>query len=104
MQSRSIFASRAASAPLPLPSRSVRSVRSVRTANPQRLPQPLRATPVAEFLVDQSAIIGQGIVYFTLFYTTTNWWYYRRTRKDAEAAAEAAAKAEEESSKNRKKK
>jgi len=100
MQSRSIFASRAASAPLPLPSRSVRSVRSVRTANPQRLPQPLRATPVAEFLVDQSAIIGQGIVYFTLFYTTTNWWYYRRTRKDAEAAA----KAEEESSKNRKKK
>jgi len=98
MQSRSIFASRAASAPLPLPlpSRSVRSVRP----QPLQLLQPLRATPAAEFLTNQSAIIGQGIVYFTLFYTTTNWWYYRRTRKDAEAAA----KAEEESSKNRKKK
>lgn len=106
MQPRSIFAGRAASAPLPLPSR---PVRPVRPASQQRLPrplqlQPLRATPAAEFLTNQSAIIGQGIVYFTLFYTTTNWWYYRRTRKDAEAAAEAAAEAEEESSKNRKKK
>jgi len=45
-----------------------------------------RATPEAEFLVNQSAIIGQGIVYFTLFYTTANWWYYRRAREDAERA------------------
>jgi hypothetical protein len=55
---------------------------------PSAPPRPLRtrATPAAEFLVSQSAIIGQGIVYFTLFYTTANWWYYRRAREDAERA------------------
>jgi hypothetical protein len=80
---RSIFPSRAAPPPLSAPA-------AVRLLVPVRAPRSgvctRRATPTAEFLVNQSAVIGEGIVYFTLFYTTTNWWYYRRTRKDAEAA------------------
>lgn len=68
-----------------------------RARAPIRAPAPApRASPAAEFLVNQSAIIGQGIVYFTLFYTTANWWYYRRTREDAEAARAKAEAAEAE--------
>ena len=80
---RSIFPSRAAPPPLSAPA-AVRLL--VPVASPRRRVQTQRATPAAEFLVNQSAVIGEGIVYFTLFYTTTNWWYYRRTRKDAEDA------------------
>ncbi len=72
---RSIFQSRPA-LPQPPVARPI--------ARPVARPLRTRATPAAEFLVNQSAIIGQGIVYFTLFYTTANWWYYRRTREDAE--------------------
>lgn len=41
---------------------------------------------MAQFALDQSHVIGQGIVYFTLFYTTMNYVAYRRTREEAEAA------------------
>jgi len=88
---RSIFPSRAAPPPLSAPAAvrllvPVASPRARALAAPRRGVCTRRATPTAEFLVNQSAVIGEGIVYFTLFYTTTNWWYYRRTRKDAEAA------------------
>jgi hypothetical protein len=78
---RSIFPTRPA-LPQPRPTQRPPALR------PAAQPRPLRtrATPEAEFLVNQSAIIGQGIVYFTLFYTTANWWYYRRAREDAERA------------------
>jgi len=84
---------RSSAPPLPpLPSLPIAVRRVSHIARPQSRAAPrlvrLRplATPEAEFLVNQSAIIGQGIVYFTLFYTTANWWYYRRTREDAEDA------------------
>jgi len=32
--------------------------------------------------------LGQGIVYFTMFYCSMNWLYYRNLRKDLEAFKE----------------
>jgi hypothetical protein len=49
--------------------------------------------------------VGQGIVYFTIFYCSMNWIYYRGTREAAEtaqAAAAAAKKAKEEKQKAKK--
>jgi len=42
---------------------------------------------MAQFAMDQSYIIGQGIVYFTLFYTTMNYVAYRRTREATDKRA-----------------
>ena len=38
---------------------------------------------MAQFAINQSHIIGQGIVYFTLFYTTMNYVAYRRAKERA---------------------
>ena len=42
---------------------------------------------MAQFAIDQSYVIGQGIVYFTLFYTTMNYVAYRRARERAKERA-----------------
>lgn len=55
---------------------------------------------MAQFAINQSHIIGQGIVYFTLFYTTMNYVAYRRTRE----ATEAAKKERDDRKKEREKK
>lgn len=39
---------------------------------------------LVDALVDASALVGHGIIYFTLFYCTLNWYTYRRIRKDIE--------------------
>lgn len=59
----------------------VRSTRRVQLA--PRGPVRTKAT-FTDAIVNSSVIVGQGIVYFTIFYTSMNWWYYRRMREDAE--------------------
>lgn len=55
---------------------------------------------MAQFALDQSHLIGQGIVYFTLFYTTMNYVAYRRTREEAEAAKKMRDEAREQKKKD----
>jgi hypothetical protein len=35
-------------------------------------------------LLDQSAIVGRGMILFVLFASSMNWWHYREVRKSME--------------------
>jgi hypothetical protein len=39
-------------------------------------------SPVNSFLINQSAVIGEGIIAFTFIYCSLNWFSIRRTRKE----------------------
>jgi hypothetical protein len=34
-------------------------------------------------------LIGDGVVYFTIFYCSMNWLFYKNLREDAEAAEDS---------------
>jgi hypothetical protein len=63
----------------------LRQLREPRELRKLREPQP---TPPKSMMADAFnnglTIIGQGIVYFTMFYCSMNWMYYRGLRKSME--------------------
>ena len=56
--------------------RVVAFTRVQRQVRPRTLPCIARAS-----LVESSAVIGHGIMFFTFFYCSFNWFHYRELRK-----------------------
>ena len=45
---------------------------------PRRILKPRRSLEVrSNLLIDWVKPIGDGIIYFTIFYCTLNWWHYK---------------------------